>query len=114
MQAAQHRHSQGVLKNHIFFQLLRGVRPERVGLVTFQRRFPEEMTLGSNGLVRWFLICKEQHLIGHVRLTHVLVLRPPAHTRVNETLGVILWAFSVNVGVTQMLAAERADKLIFL
>ena len=71
------------------------------------------MTLGANHFLGWLLVCEEKHLVCDFGIACVL-LRSSTETRVNEALGCILRALSVNISVTEVLPAERADKFVLL
>ena len=69
------------------------------------------MTLSSDHILRRLLVREEQHLIRDFRIPCIM-LGSSTETRVNEALGGILWAFSVDVSITKVLSAEGAHKFV--
>lgn len=71
--ASQHRHSQWILKDHFFFQLLRSRGSEGVRLVSLEGRTTEEVAFRSDHILRGLLVSEEQHLIRDFRIASVLL-----------------------------------------
>ena len=71
------------------------------------------MTLSSDHILRRLFVCEEQHLIRDFRITCIL-LGSSTETRVNEALGGIFRALSVDVSVTEVLSAEGAHEFVLL
>ena len=61
--AAKDRLSLCIGQDNFLFKHGWGLRPEGVRFVTLQRGTAEEMLASTHKLLRWLLICKEEHLL---------------------------------------------------
>ena len=107
-----------IRKDNLFLKHCWGLGTEGVRFVTLEGGTPKEVLLGTDKLLRGLFVCEEEHLLRDISATtrHLMLKgRPAASIRTaNKALGSILNAFTVDILVAHMLAAETADKFVFL